>query len=72
MRPNRAIESVVLAGFPEPSLASRIDDAQAKLVITCDAGMRGGKLVPLKQLINKALTLIKTQIDHVLVIDPVG
>src|SRR6267378_1804512 len=40
------IHSVVFAGFAPASLATRIDDAEAKLVITSDAGLRGGKLIP--------------------------
>ena len=44
------IHSVVFAGFAPASLATRIEDAEAKLVITSDAGLRGGKLIPLKKL----------------------
>ena len=64
-----AIHSTVFAGFAAPSLATRIDDAGAKLVITCDAGMRAGKLVPLKRLVDEALNLAGTKVKHVLVID---
>lgn len=63
------VHSVVFAGFAAPSLASRIDDAGAKLVITCDAGLRGGKLVPLARLVEEALRLAKTRIENVLVIN---
>ncbi|MBW0000381.1 MAG: propionate--CoA ligase [Verrucomicrobia bacterium] len=50
-----AIHSVVFAGFAPASLATRIDDAEAKLLITADAAMRGGKLIPLKQLADDAI-----------------
>ncbi len=40
-----AIHSVVFGGFAAASLATRIDDAQPKVMITADAGMRGGKAV---------------------------
>lgn len=50
-----AIHSVVFAGFSPDSLKSRILDADAKLVITSDEGMRGGKIVPIKQNVDKAL-----------------
>ncbi|MBV9127400.1 MAG: propionate--CoA ligase, partial [Verrucomicrobia bacterium] len=63
------IHSAVFAGFAAPSLASRIDDAGARLVITCDAGMRGGKLVPLKRLVDEALALTQTSVEHVIVLD---
>jgi len=64
-----AIHSTVFAGFAAPSLASRIDDAKAKVIVTCDAGLRGGKLVPLKNLVDEALSLTTGQFDHVVVIN---
>ena len=63
-----AIHSVVFAGFAASSLAARIGDAQAKLVITADASMRAGKLVPLKKLVDEALMQSKTPVEHVLII----
>ena len=45
-----AIHSVVFGGFAAASLATRIDDAQPKVMVTADAGMRGGKAVPYKPL----------------------
>ena len=50
-----AIHSVVFGGFSPDSLADRINDAEAKLVITCDGGLRGGRAVPLKENCDKAL-----------------
>ena len=43
-----AIHSVVFGGFAAASLAMRIDDAKPKVMVTADAGMRGGKAVPYK------------------------
>ena len=43
-----AVHSVVFGGFSPDSLADRIRDCGSKLVITADAGLRGGKMVPLK------------------------
>lgn len=63
------IHSAVFAGFAPPSLASRIDDAEARVIITCDAGLRGGKLIPLKRLVDEAVGLAQTRVEHVLVID---
>ncbi|MCK4847446.1 MAG: acetate--CoA ligase [Candidatus Heimdallarchaeota archaeon] len=50
-----AIHSVVFAGFSRESLAGRIDDATPKLVLTCEAGSRMGKVVKLKGIVNDAI-----------------
>lgn len=50
-----AIHSVVFGGFSADSLASRIDDAEAKLVITADGGWRKGKVFALKPVVDDAL-----------------
>ena len=63
------IHSAVFAGFAPPSLASRIDDAGAKVVITCDGSLRGGKLIPLKRLVDEAVALAQTKVDYVLVVN---
>jgi len=52
-----AIHSVVFGGFASHSLASRIDDAQPKAIVSADAGMRGGKAVPYKHLLDAAIDL---------------
>ncbi len=52
-----AIHSVVFGGFASHSLASRIDDAKPKLMFTADAGMRGGKALPYKGLVDEAIKL---------------
>jgi acetyl-CoA synthetase len=50
-----AIHSVVFGGFSPDSLADRINDCDSRLVLTTDAGLRGGKMVPLKENCDKAL-----------------
>jgi acetyl-CoA synthetase len=50
-----AIHSVVFGGFSPDSLKSRIVDCDAKVVITADYSRRGGKVVPLKTNVDKAL-----------------
>ncbi|MGW4927989.1 acetate--CoA ligase [Agromyces sp. NPDC004153] len=50
-----AVHSVVFGGFSADSLASRIDDAEASLVITADGGYRKGKVFPLKPVVDEAL-----------------
>jgi acetyl-CoA synthetase len=52
-----AIHSVVFGGFSAKSLNERIIDAGAKLVITANAGIRGGKVVPLKVTTDEAIAL---------------
>ena len=52
-----AIHSVVFGGFSAKSLHERIIDAQACAVITADAQMRGGKVMPLKSIVDEALAL---------------
>ena len=52
-----AIHSVVFGGFASHSLATRIDDARPKLIVSSDAGMRAGKAVPYKQLLDEAIRL---------------
>jgi acetyl-CoA synthetase len=50
-----AIHSIVFGGFSPEALAGRLIDCDSKLVITADAGMRGGKQVPLKANVDQAL-----------------
>ncbi|MFC3678951.1 acetate--CoA ligase [Bacterioplanoides pacificum] len=51
-----AIHSVVFGGFSPDALAGRIEDSNAKVVITADEGVRGGRAVPLKANVDEALT----------------
>lgn len=50
-----AIHTVVFGGFSVDSLRDRINDAKAKVLITADGGYRRGKIVPLKEIADKAL-----------------
>jgi acetyl-CoA synthetase len=56
-----AVHSVVFGGFSAQSVADRIFDSQAKLVITADGGYRRGAIVPLKQSVDEALELKSAQ-----------
>jgi acetyl-CoA synthetase len=62
-----APHSVVFGGFSAESLRDRINDAEAKLLITADGGFRRGKLVPLKEAADRALAETPT-IEHVVVV----
>ena len=66
-----AVHSVVFAGFSAVAIADRIQDAQAKMVITADGLNRGAKQVPLKRVVDEALHTCPT-IEKVIVYDCVG
>ncbi len=50
-----AVHSVVFGGFSAQSIADRINDAKAKIVVTCDGAYRGAKVIPLKPVVDDAL-----------------
>ena len=60
--------SVVFSGFSASSLADRINDSQAKLVITSDGGFRRGKILKLKEIVDEALTKTST-VENVIVLN---
>ena len=64
-----AIHSVVFGGFASGSLASRIEDASPVLVISADAGSRGGKAVAYKPLLDEAIRLSSHKPAAVLLVD---
>jgi acetyl-CoA synthetase len=66
-----AVHSVVFGGFSPEALSGRIEDCGSRFVITADAGVRGGKLVPLKANVDEALDRA-APVDAVLVVRHVG
>jgi propionyl-CoA synthetase len=64
-----AVHSVVFGGFASHSLASRIDDAKPALIVSADAGSRGGKHVAYKPLLNEAIQLATHKPSHVLLVN---
>ncbi len=62
-----AIHTVVFAGFSVEALRSRIQDSQARLLITTEPSPRGGKVTPLYQ--QAAAAAENTSIEHILIID---
>ena len=64
-----AVHSVVFGGFASNSLATRIDDAKPKLIVSADAGSRGGKAVPYKPLLDEAINLAEHKPAHVLLVN---
>ena len=64
-----AIHSVVFGGFASHSLATRIEDASPKVIISADAGSRGGKVVAYKPLLDEAISLSSHKPKAVLMVD---
>jgi propionyl-CoA synthetase len=64
-----ALHSVVFGGFASVSLASRIDDAEPTVIVSADAGSRGGKVVPYKGLLDEAIRLSAHKPAKVLMVD---
>lgn len=66
-----AVHSVVFGGFSPDALAGRIEDCRSTFVITADEGVRGGKHVPLKSNVDKALAKV-SGVRNVLVVKHTG
>ena len=64
-----AIHSELFGGFAAASLAARIDDAQPLVMVTSDAGSRGGKAIPLKPLVDESIKLSKSPPAHVVIVN---
>ena len=64
-----AIHSVVFGGFASVSLASRIDDAKPTVIVSADAGSRGGKVVEYKPLLDEAIRLATHKPSNVLMVN---
>src|ERR671910_606844 len=70
-----AIHSVVFGGFSPDSLAGRIEDCRSTFVITADEGLRGGKPIPLKDNVDKAIEIAArdgAKVEKVLVVRRTG
>lgn len=63
-----AIHSVVFAGFSATSLADRIIDCEAKMVLTSDGNFRGAKIIPVKEVVDEAIEKTST-IEKVIVLE---
>jgi acetyl-CoA synthetase len=70
-----AVHSVVFGGFSPDALGGRIVDCESTFVITCDEGLRGGKSVPLKANVDKAIDIAAknfVMVKNVLVVRRTG
>ena len=61
-----AIHSLVFGGFAAPELASRIDDAEPRLLITASCGIEFDRVIPYKPLVDDALELADHDVEHVI------
>ena len=66
-----AVHSVVFAGFSSSALADRINDCQAKMILTSDGNFRGSKQIPVKAIVDEALEKTTT-IEKVIVLKRTG
>ncbi|MEP0408321.1 acetate--CoA ligase [Roseibium sp.] len=65
-----AVHSIVFGGFSPDSLAQRIEGCDSKCIVTADEGLRGGRKVPLKANVDKAVE--KAPVDSVIVVKRTG
>jgi len=66
-----AIHTVVFSGFSAMALADRINDTEAKVVITADGGFRRGKITPLKEIVDEAVENTPS-VEKVIVVKRIG
>ena len=66
-----AVHSVVFAGFSASALADRINDCRAKMVLTSDGNFRGNKQIPVKLVVDEAISKTET-VEKVIVLKRTG
>ena len=66
-----APHTVVFSGFSTGALADRVNDVEAKIVVTADGGYRRGKILPLKKTVDEALKTVKS-VEKVIVVKRTG
>jgi len=63
-----AVHSVVFGGFAAKELATRIDDAQPKLILSASCGIEGSRVIPYKPLLDEAITLAAAKPEACLIV----
>ncbi|MGF7162170.1 propionyl-CoA synthetase [Rhodoligotrophos appendicifer] len=63
-----AIHSVVFGGFAANELATRIDDAKPKLILSASCGIEGARIIAYKPLLDKAVSLAHHKPDHLVIL----
>jgi acetyl-CoA synthetase len=66
-----AVHTVIFSGFSAQAIADRVNDTQAKLIITTDGGYRRGKIVPLKEITDEAAKLCPS-VEKIIVVKRTG
>jgi acetyl-CoA synthetase len=66
------VHSVIFGGFSPDAITDRCEDAEARLVVTADAGYRRGEASPLKPNVDAALSAGAPTVEHVIVVDRCG
>ncbi|MCH7858859.1 MAG: acetate--CoA ligase [Candidatus Marinimicrobia bacterium] len=67
-----AAHSVIFGGFSADSIRDRVRDCDSKLIITADGGYRNGQIIPLKSIVDKALSSGNTPVEDVIVVRHIG
>jgi len=63
-----AIHSVVFGGFASKELATRIDDAKPKVILSASCGIESAKVIPYKPLLDEAINLASHKPDHCVIL----
>jgi acetyl-CoA synthetase len=66
-----AIHSIVFSGFSSQALIDRANDAKSRIIITADGGIRKGKLIELKKVVDEAVSSVPS-VEHVIVLKRAG
>ncbi len=66
-----AVHTVIFSGFSAQAIADRVNDIQAKVVVTADGGYRRGKIIPLKEITDEAVKLCPS-VEKVIVVKRTG
>ncbi|MCL0094928.1 acetate--CoA ligase, partial [Dehalococcoidales bacterium] len=66
-----AVQTVIFSGFSAQAIADRVNDTQAKIIVTADGGYRRGKIIPLKEITNTAVKLCPS-VEKVIVVKRTG
>ena len=55
-----AVHSIIFGGFSADSIADRVNNCKSDYIVTADEGIRGGKIIPLKDIVDEALIKCRT------------
>src|SRR5262245_17914580 len=64
-----AIHSVVFGGFAPKELATRIDDAQPKLIVSASCGIEAGRVIPYKPLLDAAIDMARHKVERCVILE---